>query len=184
MKKFMMTSLAAAAAMALTPGATAQDTDMVVVLTSQQQAMYDDWSAEQRATYDAWPADVQTYYWTLAPMQTEAWWQLNDEQRVAIFRMAPAQRAATWQSISQQLNQRGATTRTSAATSGNIQYRSNAVVQATPYDQGPPTGNVPICSMNDYDNCINAWEAGKRGPGVTKPLDYWPGPKNDPRAGE
>ncbi|MBU2341927.1 MAG: hypothetical protein KKE77_11880 [Alphaproteobacteria bacterium] len=65
--------------------------------------------------------------------------------------------------------------RATTATAGNIQYRSTERVQATPGDQGPPTGEVPICSSNEQDNCINAWEAGKRGPGVARPLTYWPG---------
>ena len=65
--------------------------------------------------------------------------------------------------------------RATTATAGNIQYRSTERVQATPGDQGPPTGEVPICSANEQDNCINAWEAGKRGPGVARPLTYWPG---------
>ncbi len=56
-----------------------------------------------------------------------------------------------------------------------MRFVSNEMVQSTPGDQGPPTGEVPICSANEQDNCINAWEAGKRGRGVTKPLGYWPG---------
>lgn len=174
MKKFMMTSVAAAAAMALSPGAMAQDMDTDAEMTSQQQAMYEGWSAQERATYDAWPVEVQTYYWTLDPMQAEAWWQLSDPQRIAIFRMAPAQRAATWQSIARQMNQSNASSQSAnARSSANMQYRSNAVVQDVPAN--PVAGEYPLCNQGRTDRCMNPWEAGKRGPGVTKPLDYWPG---------
>ena len=62
-----------------------------------------------------------------------------------------------------------------ATMAANIDFRRSERVQATPGDQGPPTGELPICSADQQDNCINAWEAGKRGPGVNRPLDYWPG---------
>lgn len=156
-------------------------------MTPMQQQMFMGWEDEQRIAYTRWPVNVQEYYWTLNENQMRGWWVLNDEQRMRIVGMAPQQRAAAWTAVMNQMTgatTMPATTRTSTVTSGNIQYRSNAVVQATPYDQGPPVGDVPICSVNDYDNCINAWEAGKRGPGVTRPLGYWPGAKNDPRAGE
>lgn len=64
----------------------------------------------------------------------------------------------------------------SGMTSGNIRFVSSTVVQPTPTDAGPPTGDVPICGRNDYDNCINAWEAGRRGAGVDRPADRYPGP--------
>lgn len=68
-----------------------------------------------------------------------------------------------------------ATTMNSSAgmTSGNIRFVSSAQVQAVPTDQA--TGEVPICGANQFDNCINAWEAGRRGPNVTRPLGRYPG---------
>lgn len=173
MKKLLMTSLAAATAMAMAPSAMADDhMEMQVELTTQQQAMYDGWSDANRTAYDAWPADVQEYYWTLTPMQTRAWWQLNDEQRVAIFNMAPTQRTATWQSIAQQLSERSATpatTRTAAA--GNMRYQSNAMVQDVPANR--VQGDYPICKGQEEDSCIQPRAAGKNY--GNRPLDYWPG---------
>ncbi len=155
-------------------------------MTPAQQQMYMNWEDEQRIAYTRWPVNVQEYYWTLNEEQTSGWWLLTDEQRVQIVGMAPQQRAAAWTAVMNQLT--GATTtpatasartttapRAATATGGNIQYRSIERVQATPGDQGPPTGELPICSANEQDNCINAWEAGKRGAGVARPLDYWPG---------
>ena len=57
---------------------------------------------------------------------------------------------------------------------GNMRFVRSEVVQATPGDQGPPTGDLPICENNAQDNCINAWEAGQRGAGVTRPLENFP----------
>lgn len=184
--------LAGAAALAFsTTPAMAQDTAQEMDagaynMTPTQQQMYMDWEDEQRIAYSRWPTNVQEYYWTLNEDQTRGWWVLTDEQRVRIVGMAPEQRAAAWTSVMNQMT--GAATmpatasarattapRATTATAGNIQYRSTERVQATPGDQGPPTGEVPICSANEQDNCINAWEAGKRGPGVARPLTYWPG---------
>ncbi|MGI8943017.1 MAG: hypothetical protein ACR2FJ_02055 [Qipengyuania sp.] len=174
--------LAGAAALALTAApALAQDMDHGAHDMNQaQQQMYMGWDDEQRIAYQRWPAEVQQYYWTLAPMEVEAWWVLTDPQRVRIYEMTPQQRTAAWQQIAAQMNAGSsqsttAQARTAAGTSGNIQFRRSEVVQSTPGDQGPPSGEVPICSPNEQDNCINAWEAGKRGPGVTRPLTYWPG---------
>ena len=150
-------------------------------MTQAQQQMFMTWEDEQRIAYTRWPVNVQEYYWTLNDSQMRGWWALNDEQRMRIVGMAPQQRAAAWTSIMNQMTgattmpATAATTTTSTVTSGNIQYSSNPVVQATQYDQGPPVGELPICSANEQDNCINAWEAGKRGAGVARPLDYWPG---------
>lgn len=181
MKKFLMTSVAAAAAIGMAPSAMADHhMEAQVELSAEQQATYDGWAEANRAAYDSWPADVQGYYWTLDPMQAKAWWQLNDEQRVAIFGMAPNQRAATWQSIAQQMNERKATakTTTSASATSNarttsVSYQSGAVVQTVPTNK--VTGEYPLCNNGRTDACMNPWEAGRRGAGVTKPLDYWPG---------
>ncbi len=194
MKTLLATGAALGLVMAATP-ATAQSTMNDTMATSStelsatQQATYDGWPAERQASYDGWPAEAQSYFWTLNSDQVRGWWLLNDEQRVQILGMAPEQRAAAWTAIMNQMA--GATampaTETTASarattapraantTTGNIQYRSTERVQATPGDQGPPTGEISICSANEQDNCINAWEAGERGPGVNRPLDYWPG---------
>jgi len=54
-----------------------------------------------------------------------------------------------------------------------MQWVSTPMVESVPTDTAP--ANPPICAPNQQDNCINAWEAGKRGPGARKPLPYWPG---------
>lgn len=156
-------------------------------MTPMQQQMFMSWEDEQRIAYTRWPINVQEYYWALNENQARGWWALNDEQRVRIVGMAPQQRAAAWTAIMNQMTgatpmptdpgpaSARATTAPPAAMAGNIDYRSTARVQATPGDQGPPSGEIPICTANQQDNCINAWEAGKRGPGVNRPLNYWPG---------
>ena len=53
-----------------------------------------------------------------------------------------------------------------------INFVSNETVQPTPADEGPPTGDVPICKQGEEDNCINSWEANRTG---NRPINYWPG---------
>ncbi|WP_370177198.1 hypothetical protein [Alteriqipengyuania sp.] len=53
-----------------------------------------------------------------------------------------------------------------------ITFQRGEVVQATPEDAGPPTGDMPICKPKQEDNCINSWEANKTG---NRPINYWPG---------
>lgn len=183
---------AAALALAITPSAMAQDTDpamadpaMEVTLTTEQQTMYDAWPADRRTMYDDWDAEWQTYYWTLTPAQQTGWWALTDDQRTRVYAMTPEQRTAAWRSISAQMAGTtptagaGATAGANTMASGvmqsaRINYVSNATVQSVPADQAP-SGDVPVCSAGQTDNCINAWEAGRRGAGVTRPLDHWPG---------
>lgn len=116
-----MRNLILAGAAALT-FATVPTYAQTAVLTTEQQTMYDGWTAENRATYDAWPDAAKTYYWTLTPAQMEGWWALNDEQRVQIVGMTPEQRATTWTSIESQLaareNGAAATTADATMTSG------------------------------------------------------------------
>ncbi|EDL50178.1 hypothetical protein [Erythrobacter sp. SD-21] len=153
-------------------------------LSEDQMMTYDGWPEDRRAVYDAWPYGVQEYYWTLEPMQMEGFWMLTDPQRVRIYEMTPDQRAMAWQQINAQMSPTnsasttGTTARTTAATrtSTSPRFVRSEVVQNTPADAGPPSdGELPICESNAQDNCINAWEAGKRGPGVNRPLEYWPG---------
>jgi hypothetical protein len=81
--------------------------------------------------------------------------------------------------------QQGAATDQSAsgqatASSGNIRFVTSERVQAVA-DTGPATGNLPVCSANQTDNCINAWEAGRRGAGVNRPLESYPGERRPNR---
>lgn len=182
--------LAGAAALAITVSpATAQDMAVtadgeVYVLTAPQQSMYDAWPPERQSDYMSWPRDYQSYYWTLSSPQQEGWWMLTPDQRTRVFAMAPEQRVAAWTAIERQMGSMPSAnasataqvaTTASGTMTGSMRFVSNAVVQTTPGDAGPPPADPPICNKGQTDNCINAWEAGKRGPGVSRPLDYWPG---------
>ncbi len=182
--------LAGAAALAFAVPAAAQDMAVtsdgdVYVMTDAQQSDYDAWPPERQTIYTGWPNTYQTYYWTLTPDQQKGWWVLNDEQRAKVYAMTPQQRVAAWNSIAAQMSggpapaasttATAATTAAATASTMSPRFVSNEVVQTTPGDAGPATGDVPICSKGQTDNCMNAWEAGKRGPGVTRPLDHWPG---------
>ena len=63
----------------------------------------------------------------------------------------------------------------SANSNSNMRFVSNAVVQNIP---APHQGEYPVCESDADDNCINAWAAGRRGPGVDRPLEYWPGDRS------
>ena len=159
MKKLIFASTAACGlAIAAVPAIAQMDTEAEsYAMTDAQEKMYLDWSAEQRMTYQEWPIAAQEYYWTLNDNQKNVWWNtLNNDQRVKIVTMVPEQRMAAWQSINSQLSGT-ATATTTRTTSGNakINYTSNAVVQPTPGDEGPPTGDLPICEAMEQDNCIN-----------------------------
>ncbi|WP_394270673.1 hypothetical protein [Qipengyuania sp.] len=161
-------------------------------LSTDQQTAYQGWPDDRRNDYDAWPRNVQEYYWTLDTNQTQAWWILNNDQRARIIAMTPEQRAAAWTSIAAQMSGATAPADTTGMQQGTMQQGSTAmagqsrdmgqmqfvrgeVVQTTPADQQPASGEMPICTANQQDNCMNAWEAGKRGKGVNRPLEEWPG---------
>ena len=189
MKTFLAATAAATLALTAAP-AMADDHmgDDMVELTTAQQTMYDGWPEDRRMAYDGWPMEAQSYYWTLTPAQTEAWWVLTDEQRVRVVGMNEMQREQAWTSIIAQVNGAPApsaatptstspnststTANSMATTRGNIRFVSNERVQSAP---APHQGEYPVCSANQQDNCMNAWEAGRRGAGVNRPLDYWPG---------
>ena len=177
--------LAGAAALALAVPAVAQNMAVdadgdVYVMTDAQETIYTAWPADRRSAYDTWPNDYKVYYWTLTPTQQNGWWVLTDDQRAKVYAMTPEQRAQAWTAIAAQMASASpsATAATTASTSATtraatINWVSNATVQSVPTDSAP--ADPPICAPEQQDNCINAWEAGKRGPGVTRPLDHWPG---------
>lgn len=155
---------------------------------SDQQSAYQTWPPERQRSYDAWPADVQSYFWTLNSREQAGWWLLTDDQRTQIYAMTPQQRAQAWTAITAQLASspssygNTAVNGDSRANSGEIRWVSNAVVQPIANDENNyDGGKIPICEENEFDNCMNAWEAGLRGPGVERPLDYWPGENWNPR---
>ena len=173
--------LAGAAALALTAAPAIADDHMeadAYMWTDAQEAMYDGWPADRQTAYDAWPANVQEYYWTLTPAQTNGWWMLNDEQRVRIYEMTPQQRSTAWTQIAAQMNGSSttATTATAASTSASTSPRfvSNEVAQPITRSTAANISaeDLPVCTPNQQDGCINSWEKNRTG---TKPLDYWPG---------
>ena len=147
MKNYILAATAACGlAVAAVPAIAQMESDAeTYVMTDAQEQMYMNWPAENRTTYQAWPMNNQKKIW---------WDTLNNDQRVKIVMMEPAQQTATWNSIYQQLN---GTATPMATTSANakITYSSNAVVQPTPGDAGPPPAKLPICEPMQQDNCIN-----------------------------
>ena len=166
-----------------------------VVLTTEQQADFDAWPADRRTAYDAWPTNYRSYYWTLTPEQRSGWWALTDEQRGRVYAMTPEQRTAAWASIMAQMNAAPATTTASTSTSvasstsasadtsvsanttssGNMQFVRREIAQPVAGSADAAalaSGDLPVCTPNQQDGCINSWEKNKTG---TKPLSYWPG---------
>ncbi|WP_338244324.1 hypothetical protein [Aurantiacibacter hainanensis] len=192
MKKAFLAAATALSMAAVPAAAQVHDVDDKRDMTPQQQVMYDDLSADQQAVFDTYTPDQQTmyfgwndalrgYYWSLDENQQDAWWYLNDDQRVTLFQIqAPEQREAAWNSVIAQVDEletRSSTaqttaTRTAANTTGNIQFVNTGIVQDIPPAH---QGEYPVCESDADDNCINAWAAGQRGPGVDRPLSYWPG---------
>ncbi len=166
--------LAGAAALSLiaVPG-TAQETDAGAYdMNTTQQQMFMNWPDDMRIAYTRWPAELQAYYWTLTPQQQDGWWVLTDDQRNRIFVATPELRAQAWTAIAAQMAASTQPRTTTTTTSGNIRFVSNAVVQQIP---PPHQGEYPVCTSDADDNCMNPWEAGRRGPNVERPLQYWPG---------
>ena len=155
-------------------------------MNQQQQQMYMNWDDENRIDYQNWDRSTQEYFWSLTPQQREGWWALTPEQRSRVLAMTPQQRTQAWASIQAQMS--GATPPMANNTMPNnmagmnnsamnsnmrINYVSNAMVQNIP---APHQGEYPVCDTDLSDNCMNPWEAGRRGPNVERPLEYYPGP--------
>lgn len=160
---------------------TAEQQVMYDALSATDQAEFDTYTVDQRAAYFAWNAPLRDYYWTLNADQQDAWWYLNDNQRTQIFQIPADQRTAAWNSVVAQVAQveNGTTPANQQAAASDdmsndadVRFVSNEVVQSAP---APHQGEYPVCESDADDNCINAWAAGERGPGVDRPLDYWPG---------
>lgn len=189
MNKTLLAAATALSMISVPAMAQVHDVDDKRDMTEAEQMMYDELDAADQAEFDSYTADQQTmyfgwndalrgYYWSLNDQQQDAWWYLNDEQRATIFQIqAPEQRSAAWNSVLSQVaeleNGNSVTqTATASTNTANMRFVSNAVVQDAP---APHQGEYPVCESDADDNCINAWAAGQRGPGVDRPLDYWPG---------
>ena len=169
-----------------------------------RRTMYDAWPNDYKVYYWTLTPDQQTGWWVLNDEQRGRVFAMTPEQRASAWASIAAQmsaaatpagtasmttttstttnattgvtRTVTAESVTAPS---GATTTTAVAataapvTSGDMRFVSNAVVQNIPMDQA--TGDVPVCKEGQTDNCINAWEAGRRGANVTRPLQEWPG---------
>lgn len=146
-------------------------------IPAEQRSAFDGWGDDRQVLYFGWTDALRGYYWSLSAAQQDAWWYLTPQQQATIFQIQDEEaRQLAWNSVLTQVASIEAQ-ETSPATpmpsSSDITYVSNAMVQAAP---APRQGEYPICKdANASDNCINAWAAGERGSGVTRPLDYWPG---------
>jgi len=149
--------------------------DTLREMDAETRVYFDQLDEDQQAMYVGWDAPLQDYYWTLDDNQRDAWWYLNDEQRATIYQIqAPEQRTAAWNSVLSQVAEmeQGTDTTPAPNNTGDLRFVSNEMVQSAP---APHQGEYPVCESDADDNCINAWAAGQRGPGVDRPLDYWPG---------
>ena len=171
-----------------------------VVLTAEQQAIYDAWPVDRRADYDALEPTYQTYFWTLTPRQQDAYWILTPQQRAQIIEMTPQARANAWTSIEAQLAAGANASETSVAarTGGDVpaprtaaQANAQAAPPAATVTSGagavvttyrgnlnPPPASAlnkeyPVCTARLQDSCQNPGEGGA--PGRSRALSYWPG---------
>lgn len=164
-------------------------------IPAEQRPVFDSWDSDNQVLYFGWTDALRGYYWSLDEEQQNAWWYLTPEQQASLFQIQDeAARDMAWTSVTEQVaaldgpknneqfDARGSTTGATHQQSRadvsersqarDVTYVSNAMVQDAP---APRQGEYPVCmEANSSDNCINAWAAGERGPGVTRPLDYWP----------
>lgn len=68
-----------------------------IMLSEDQQDSYDRWPADRQAAYDNWPGDVQAYIWTLSPERRPLFWELADNDKLAMVAMSEPDREAAWQ---------------------------------------------------------------------------------------
>ncbi len=166
-------------------GSTNSVTDERMPMTERQRAIYDalhpdnrivfdEWTPDQQVLYFGWDAALRDYYWSLDESEKDAWWYLDGEQQIALYQLQGEQRDQAWNSIMTQvaeLEQDRAMPPASGREQADMQFTSNAIVQQVPTHEG----EYPVCDSEADDHCINPWAAGERGPGATRPLDYWPG---------
>ena len=174
----LMSAAAAGLAMLATPAIADDHNDGMGEMTEAQMTAYNAMSADRRAAYDALPMEGKTYFWTLNSTEQMDFLRISNDDRMRLMAMQPNMRrdamAQMRSGASNSMANNGMQNTNTRANMGNGQIRfvSNARVQSAP---APRQGEYPICQSDAQDNCINAWEAGKRGRGVSRPLDYWPG---------
>ena len=183
MRKTIMAGVAALALASLPAFAQNADADVTVTLSTDQQAIYDAWTADERAAYDLWPPAHRTYYWTLPPERQQAYRYLTEDQRMQIDRMNLTQRDAAWKSIDAQIaaGANNSATSVAARTGGTVPapaQSATVVTRTVPGNLTPPPASAmnktyPVCRGNVQDSCQNAGEGGA--PGKSRALSYWPG---------
>ncbi|APE28435.1 hypothetical protein [Aurantiacibacter gangjinensis] len=108
------------------------------------------YDADRQRMYYGWPLEVRSYYWTLDENDRMMFWNMDsDADRVAYYN---ANRMT-----------------------GDMTFVRTGMVQNAPIARANHDGTYPICESDADDHCMNAWAAGQRGPGVDRPLNYWPG---------
>ncbi len=60
--------------------------------TQRQNATTQDMAPEKQAEFNAWPEDTKVFYSSLSREQQKAFWDLSDDDKVALSRMDPQQR--------------------------------------------------------------------------------------------
>ncbi|NCP12114.1 MAG: hypothetical protein GW859_09225 [Sphingomonadales bacterium] len=174
MKNLMIATALMCAPAALLAQTTASEMDgsmqdTTVVMTAEQQAMYDAWPVDRRTSFDAWPNDYRVYYWTLTPDQQGAYWALTNDQRAMVAKMTPAQREAAWQQVMTQYKAQAASTgeRVSHPAPSGTTPAGNPAGSAGHAKAGPMTSTTapadtatpPYCSATVKDNCMQRNEA-------------------------
>lgn len=180
MRKLLFPALSA---LALVCGGSLAAQTVTVVLTPEQQVLYDGWTVAERTAYDTWPSDYRDYYWTLTPNQQRGWWLLNADQRTQIYTLAPDQRLTAWNSIEAQMTAAAPMPAAApvrqvvdAASATGIAATTTVTSNALP---PPPAAALnkayPVCTRVLQDNCQNAGEGGA--PGRSRAIPYYR-PKN------
>lgn len=162
-------------------GTTLAAQTVTVVLTPEQQVMYEAWPVNERTSYDTWPSDYRNYYWSLTPNQQRGWWLLSDAQRTQLYTLAPDQRFAAWNSIEAQMTAAApipaaAPVMVDAAAATGIAVSTTVTSNALPPPPASALGKTyPVCTRALQDNCQNAGEGGA--PGRSRAIPYYR-PKN------
>ncbi|WP_271078154.1 hypothetical protein [Aurantiacibacter sp. MUD61] len=138
--------------------------------TMQSYAHLNDLNEEQRAERETWTIELRDYYDGLEAEERETWWYLDDMQRMMIVRMDDDAQMSQWSTYKAQYDNQYLRMR-----SGDVEYVRSAMVQDAPMPRSAHDGDYPVCESDADDHCVNAWAAGQRGPGVDRPLQYWPG---------
>lgn len=181
--------------MTMYDGWTAEQRASFDAMPSQQQGYFWTLDENQRRGWDALNEEQRTRIYAMAPQQRTAAWnsvmaQISGEPMAESMPrssatpstgamgsmstntadMARTSTAMPAQTMPMNNAPRSMPMATSSGSmNSNMQFVSQPMIQRAP---APLVGEYPLCNNGRTDNCMNPWEAGKRGPGVTKPLGY------------